>query len=92
MLPFASFQGPCCPLTKRSVASHEMAQLSVLEEESNMYEVFPSHVDTTCVPVLPDSPVRKNAKPQKTSAEVVSLLQAGKKREVMSKELQSRAV
>lgn len=55
--------------------------LSVLEEESDIYEVFPPHVDTSSIPILPDSPVGKKP-PLKTYNEIQSLLQSGKKREV----------
>ncbi|XP_054281742.1 GTPase-activating protein skywalker isoform X3 [Macrosteles quadrilineatus] len=55
--------------------------LSVLEEESDIYEVFPPHVDTSSIPNLPDSPVGKKP-PLKTFNEIQSLLQSGKKREV----------
>lgn len=55
--------------------------LSVLEEESDIYEVFPPHVDTSSIPNLPDSPVGKKP-PLKTFNEVQGLLQSGKKREV----------
>ncbi|XP_026293246.1 GTPase-activating protein skywalker isoform X1 [Frankliniella occidentalis] len=56
--------------------------LSTLEEESDMYEVFPAHVDTSSIPIVPDSPAKKNAKPLKTWSEINSLIQAGRKREV----------
>ncbi|XP_046675698.1 GTPase-activating protein skywalker isoform X1 [Homalodisca vitripennis] len=55
--------------------------LSVLEEESDIYEVFPPHVDTSSIPNLPDSPVGKKP-PLKTFNEIQGLLQSGKKREV----------
>jgi len=54
--------------------------LSVLEEESDIYEVFPPHVDTSSVPILTDSPTKKPA--LKTYNEVYGLLQSGRKREV----------
>lgn len=54
--------------------------LSVLEEESDIYEVFPPHVDTSSVPILTDSPTKKAA--LKTYNEVYGLLQSGRKREV----------
>lgn len=56
--------------------------LSTLEEESDMYEVFPAHVDTSSIPIVPDSPVKKNAKPLKSWSEISSLIQAGRKRDV----------
>lgn len=55
--------------------------LSVLEEESDIYEVFPPHVDTSSIPNLPDSPIGKKP-PLKTFNEIQGLLQSGKKREV----------
>lgn len=55
--------------------------LSVLEEESDIYEVFPPHVDTTSIPNLPDSPIGKKT-PLKTFNEIQGLLQSEKKREV----------
>ncbi|KAJ9595665.1 hypothetical protein L9F63_013131, partial [Diploptera punctata] len=54
--------------------------LSVLEEESDIYEVFPPHVDTSSVPILTDSPTKKPA--LKTYNEVYGLIQSGRKREV----------
>lgn len=56
--------------------------LSTLEEESDMYEVFPAHVDTSSIPIVPDSPAKKNAKPLKSWSEISSLIQAGRKRDV----------
>lgn len=55
--------------------------LSVLEEESDIYEVFPPHVDTSSIPILPDSPVGKKP-PLKTYNEIQNLLKSGKKSEV----------
>lgn len=55
--------------------------LSGIEEEADMYEVFPSHVDTSGITLNVDSPPAKKA-PLKTLAEVQSLLQQGKKRDV----------
>ncbi|XP_069691958.1 GTPase-activating protein skywalker isoform X2 [Periplaneta americana] len=54
--------------------------LSVLEEESDIYEVFPPHVDTSSVPILTDSPTKKPA--LKTYNEIHGLIQSGRKREV----------
>ncbi|KDR15241.1 TBC1 domain family member 24 isoform X3 [Zootermopsis nevadensis] len=54
--------------------------LSVLEEESDIYEVFPPHVDTSSIPILTDSPTKKPA--LKTYNELYGLLQSGRKREV----------
>jgi len=47
-----------------------------------MYEVFPVHVDTSSIPIVPDSPAKKNAKPLKSWSEISSLIQAGRKRDV----------
>uniref|UniRef100_A0A1B6EBY2 TLDc domain-containing protein n=2 Tax=Clastoptera arizonana TaxID=38151 RepID=A0A1B6EBY2_9HEMI len=55
--------------------------LSVLVEESDIYEVFPPHVDTSSIPILPESPLGKKP-PLKTYNEIHGLLQSGKKREV----------
>lgn len=55
--------------------------LSVLVEESDIYEVFPPHVDTSNIPILPESPLGKKP-PLKTYNEIHGLLQSGKKREV----------
>ena len=56
--------------------------LSVVEEEGNVYEVFPPHVDTGGIPILPESPSNRGRPPLKNFEEVQSLLQGGKKREV----------
>ena len=61
-------------------ASLIIKMLSVLEEESDIYEVFPPHVDTSSVPILTDSPTKKPA--LKTYNEVHGLIQSGRKREV----------
>lgn len=58
-----------------------MAMLSVLEEESDIYEVFPPHVDATDIPSLPDSPGGKKL-PLKAYNEIETLLKSGRKREV----------
>lgn len=55
--------------------------LSVLEEETDMYEVFPNHVDTTGIQVLVDSSPGKKA-PLKTIADVQALLQQERKRDL----------
>ncbi|KAI5736109.1 hypothetical protein M8J76_000092 [Diaphorina citri] len=56
--------------------------LSGIEEESpDIYEVFPPHVDTSTIPIQPESPPGKKP-PLKTFAEVQSLLVAGRKAEV----------
>ena len=55
--------------------------LSVLEEESDMYEVFPPHVDTSDIPSQHDSPSNRKI-PLKKYAEIDTLLECGKKREV----------
>lgn len=55
--------------------------LSVLEEESDNYEVFPPHVDTSEIPTQLDSPSSRKT-PLKTYTEIDTLLQCGKKREV----------
>lgn len=55
--------------------------LSVLEEESDIYEVFPPHVDTSSIQIHTESPTGKKA-PLKTYNEIHGLLQSGKKREV----------
>ncbi|XP_014284027.1 GTPase-activating protein skywalker isoform X2 [Halyomorpha halys] len=55
--------------------------LSVLEEESDIYEVFPPHVDTSEIPSQQDSPSSRKI-PLKTYEEIDALLECGKKREV----------
>lgn len=55
--------------------------LSVLEEESDIYEVFPPHVDTSEIPSQQDSPSSRKI-PLKTYEEIDTLLECGKKREV----------
>lgn len=55
-------------------------QLSGIEEESDIYEAFSPHVDTTNISVLTETPPGK--KPNlKTFQDVQSLIQQGKKRE-----------
>ncbi|XP_062546975.1 GTPase-activating protein skywalker isoform X3 [Armigeres subalbatus] len=55
-------------------------QLSGIEEESDIYEAFAPHVDTSNISVLTDTPPGK--KPNlKTFQDVQSLIQQGKKRE-----------
>ncbi|KAK9510012.1 hypothetical protein O3M35_004887 [Rhynocoris fuscipes] len=55
--------------------------LSVLEEETDIYEVFPPHVDASEIPSLPDSPSGKKL-PLKAFNEIETLLKSGRKREV----------
>ncbi|CAH1388692.1 unnamed protein product [Nezara viridula] len=55
--------------------------LSVLEEESDIYEVFPPHVDTSEIPSQQDSPSSRKI-PLKSYEEIDTLLDCGKKREV----------
>ncbi|KAL0894449.1 hypothetical protein ABMA27_013049 [Loxostege sticticalis] len=54
---------------------------AVLEEEPDLYEAFPPHVDPTGITILTDSPPGKKA-PLKTYEEVQPLLQQGRKREL----------
>ncbi|XP_072936391.1 GTPase-activating protein skywalker isoform X4 [Epargyreus clarus] len=54
---------------------------AVLEEEPDLYEAFPPHVDPTGITILTDSPPGKKA-PLKTFEEVQPLLQPGRKREL----------
>ncbi|XP_071454255.1 GTPase-activating protein skywalker isoform X1 [Hetaerina americana] len=56
------------------------SMLSVLEEESDIYEIFPDYVDTSSISILSDSPVKKGS--LKTFQELQALIQAGKKREL----------
>ncbi|KAG8225146.1 hypothetical protein J437_LFUL006170 [Ladona fulva] len=56
------------------------SMLSVLEEESDIYEIFPDYVDTSDISILTDSPIKKGA--LKTFQEVQALIQTGKKKEV----------
>ncbi|XP_039280986.1 GTPase-activating protein skywalker isoform X2 [Nilaparvata lugens] len=55
--------------------------LSVLEEETDIYEVFPPHVDTSGITIHCESPSGKKV-PLKTYNEIQVLLESGKKREV----------
>lgn len=54
---------------------------AVLEEEPDLYEAFPPHVDPTGITILTDSPPGKKA-PLKTFEEIQPLLQAGRKRDL----------
>ncbi|XP_026327119.1 TBC1 domain family member 24 isoform X6 [Hyposmocoma kahamanoa] len=54
---------------------------AVLEEEPDLYEAFPPHVDPTGITILTDSPPGKKA-PLKTFEEIQPLLQQGRKREL----------
>lgn len=54
---------------------------AVLEEEPDLYEAFPPHVDPTGITILTDSPPGKKA-PLKTFEELQPLLQQGRKREL----------
>lgn len=54
---------------------------AVLEEEPDLYEAFPPHVDPTGITILTDSPPGKKA-PLKTFEEIQTLLQQGRKREL----------
>ncbi|XP_037977314.1 GTPase-activating protein skywalker isoform X3 [Plutella xylostella] len=54
---------------------------AVLEEEPDLYEAFPPHVDPTGITILTDSPPGKKA-PLKTFDEVQPLLQQARKREL----------
>ncbi|XP_075213185.1 GTPase-activating protein skywalker isoform X2 [Lycorma delicatula] len=56
--------------------------LSVLEEESDIYEVFPPHVDTSSIQIHAESPSSGKKSPLKTYNEIHGLLQSGKKRDV----------
>ncbi|XP_039764913.1 GTPase-activating protein skywalker isoform X1 [Pararge aegeria] len=54
---------------------------AVLEEEPDLYEAFPPHVDPSGITILTDSPPGKKA-PLKTYAELEPLLQQGRKRDL----------
>ncbi|XP_049871148.1 GTPase-activating protein skywalker isoform X1 [Pectinophora gossypiella] len=54
---------------------------AVLEEEPDLYEAFPPHVDPTGITILTDSPPGKKA-PLKTFEEIQPLLQQARKREL----------
>ncbi|CAH0726293.1 unnamed protein product, partial [Brenthis ino] len=54
---------------------------AVLEEEPDLYEAFPPHVDPSGITILTDSPPGKKA-PLKTFEELQPLLQQGRKREL----------
>ncbi|XP_013133646.1 PREDICTED: TBC1 domain family member 24 isoform X2 [Papilio polytes] len=54
---------------------------AVLEEEPDLYEAFPPHVDPTGITILTDSPPGKKA-PLKTYEEVQPLLQQSRKRDL----------
>ncbi|XP_013200546.1 GTPase-activating protein skywalker isoform X1 [Amyelois transitella] len=54
---------------------------AVLEEEPDLYEAFPPHVDPSGITILTDSPPGKKA-PLKTFDEVQSIIQQGRKREL----------
>ncbi|XP_053611086.1 GTPase-activating protein skywalker isoform X1 [Plodia interpunctella] len=54
---------------------------AVLEEEPDLYEAFPPHVDPTGITILTDSPPGKKA-PLKTFDEVQPIIQQGRKREL----------
>ncbi|CAH0700853.1 unnamed protein product [Spodoptera exigua] len=54
---------------------------AVLEEEPDLYEAFPPHVDPTGITILTDSPPGKKA-PLKTFEEIQPLIQQGRKREL----------
>ncbi|XP_068620857.1 GTPase-activating protein skywalker isoform X1 [Battus philenor] len=54
---------------------------AVLEEEPDLYEAFPPHVDPTGITILTDSPPGKKA-PLKTFDELQPLLQQSRKREL----------
>ncbi|XP_073987009.1 GTPase-activating protein skywalker isoform X7 [Rhodnius prolixus] len=56
--------------------------LSVLEEETDIYEVFPPHVDASDIPSLPESPSSGKKLPLKAFNEIETLLKSGRKREV----------
>ncbi|XP_037297984.1 GTPase-activating protein skywalker isoform X1 [Manduca sexta] len=54
---------------------------AVLEEEPDLYEAFPPHVDPTGITILTDSPPGKKA-PLKTFDEIQPLIQQARKREL----------
>ncbi|XP_032530127.2 GTPase-activating protein skywalker isoform X1 [Danaus plexippus] len=54
---------------------------AVLEEEPDLYEAFPPHVDPSGITILTDSPPGKKA-PLKTFEELQPLLQQGRKRDL----------
>ncbi|XP_041973230.1 GTPase-activating protein skywalker isoform X5 [Aricia agestis] len=54
---------------------------AVLEEEPDLYEAFPPHVDPSGITILTESPPGKKA-PLKTFEELQPLLQQGRKREL----------
>lgn len=54
---------------------------AVLEEEPDLYEAFPPHVDPTGITILTDSPPGKKA-PLKTFEEIQTLIQQTRKREL----------
>ncbi|XP_045511712.1 GTPase-activating protein skywalker isoform X4 [Colias croceus] len=54
---------------------------AVLEEEADLYEAFPPHVDPSGITILTDSPPGKKA-PLKTYDEIQPLIQQARKREL----------
>ncbi|XP_012548420.1 GTPase-activating protein skywalker isoform X7 [Bombyx mandarina] len=54
---------------------------AVLEEEPDLYEAFPPHVDPSGITILTDSPPGKKA-PLKNFEEIQPLIQQGRKREL----------
>ncbi|CAK1549619.1 unnamed protein product [Leptosia nina] len=54
---------------------------AVLEEEADLYEAFPPHVDPSGITILTDSPPGKKA-PLKTYEEIQPLIQQGRKRDL----------
>ncbi|XP_063244570.1 GTPase-activating protein skywalker isoform X4 [Bacillus rossius redtenbacheri] len=54
--------------------------LAALEEEADVYEVFPPHVDTTGISVTADSPAKRS--PPRPLGEVLALAQAGRGKEL----------
>ncbi|CAD0196389.1 unnamed protein product [Chrysodeixis includens] len=54
---------------------------AVLEEEPDLYEAFPPHVDPTGITILTDSPPGKKA-PLKSFEEIQPLIHQGRKREL----------
>ncbi|CAB3231463.1 unnamed protein product [Arctia plantaginis] len=54
---------------------------AVLEEEPDLYEAFPPHVDPTGITILTDSPPGKKA-PLKTFEEIQPLIQQARKRDL----------
>ncbi|XP_038207013.1 GTPase-activating protein skywalker isoform X7 [Zerene cesonia] len=54
---------------------------AVLEEEADLYEAFPPHVDPSGITILTDSPPGKKA-PLKTYEEIQPLIQQARKREL----------